>query len=567
MQALEATFGAPVLEAYGMTEAVYQMTSNPLPPRPRKAGSVGVATGPEIAIMDANGALLAPGQTGEVVIRGANVTPGYEANPAANLSAFTDGWFRTGDQGWLDGDGYLTLTGRLKELINRGGEKISPREVDEALLTHPAVRQALAFAIPHAQLGEDVGAAVELREGAAATPEELREWTGRTLPAFKVPRLIRVVDTIPKGPTGKLQRIGLAAKLGVETLDDTVLGEFVAPRTELEERIAAIWREMLPGARAGVRDRFEALGGDSLLAVNMLTAVAAMSGAAIPFQKFVEEGTIASLAREIESHVAEDHGPLTVLRREGANRPLVCVPGHDGSLFGFARMAASMGDAGPVWAFDFERAAPAQTIRALARDFVEHLRRRQPAGPYRLAGICFGGCVALEMAHLLRDSGEPVELLALIDTLNPAWRRRQKFGAVTAARARQLSRKLHYHAQRLHAMSFAESIRYLAGRLGAFAFNYRELAAARAGLGGLGHAAYRRLMLIHTPSEWPLDALIIRVAGSRLDAPALGWNGVIKGSVEIVDLPFLPEGALSGENAPRVAAAMQHALNRLGASR
>src|SRR5262249_32869999 len=141
MAALERAFQAPVIEAYGMTEASHQMASNPLPPRARKAGSVGVAAGPEIAMMDEMGNLLQPGQTGEIVIRGANVTQGYENNPSANKSAFTHGWFRTGDQGFLDADGYLFITGRLKEIINRGGEKISPREVDEVLMDHPAIAQ------------------------------------------------------------------------------------------------------------------------------------------------------------------------------------------------------------------------------------------------------------------------------------------------------------------------------------------------------------------------------------------------------------------------------------------
>jgi len=215
MHGLEAAFGAPVLEAYGMTEAAHQMASNPLPPRARKPGSVGVAAGPEVAIMDAGGALLAAGETGEVVIRGANVTAGYLANPSANAQAFTAGWLRTGDQGFLDEDGYLRLTGRLKELINRGGEKISPREVDEALLDHPAVAQAVTFALPDEKLGEEVAAAIVLREGAASSEHELREFARGRLAPFKVPRRIVFVPEIPKGATGKLQRIGLAEKLGL----------------------------------------------------------------------------------------------------------------------------------------------------------------------------------------------------------------------------------------------------------------------------------------------------------------------------------------------------------------
>ena len=211
---LEAAFHAPVIEAYGMTEAAHQMACNPLN-GVRKPGSVGLAAGPEIAVMDEAGGLLGRGEIGEVVIRGDNVTLGYDNHPKANAEAFVNGWFRTGDQGVIDAEGYLTLTGRLKEIIIRGGEKISPREVDEALMDHPAVLQAVTFAIPHPMLGEDVAAAVVLREGASATEQDLHGFVGQRLAAFKTPRKIVLLAEIPKGATGKLQRIGLAQKLGL----------------------------------------------------------------------------------------------------------------------------------------------------------------------------------------------------------------------------------------------------------------------------------------------------------------------------------------------------------------
>ena len=213
MEALEKTFGVPVIEAYGMTEASHQMASNPLPPKSRFPGCVGIAAGPDVAIMDEDGNLLAPGSLGEVVIRGRNVTIGYEANPEANAKAFTNGWFRTGDQGVMDEEGYLRLTGRLKELINRGGEKISPLEVDTIIMDHPAVAQVVTFAVPHDKLGEDIAAAVVLREGAACDERELRNFVGSRVADFKVPRKIVFLTEIPKGATGKLQRIGLHEKL------------------------------------------------------------------------------------------------------------------------------------------------------------------------------------------------------------------------------------------------------------------------------------------------------------------------------------------------------------------
>ncbi|MEO7938634.1 MAG: acyl--CoA ligase [Burkholderiaceae bacterium] len=212
---IERVFGAPLIEAYGMTEATHQMASNPMPPARRVPGSVGLAAGPEIAILGDDRQLLGSGQIGEVVIRGDNVTAGYENNPAANADAFVDGWFRTGDQGVLDADGYLTLTGRLKEIINRGGEKISPREVDEVLMDHPAVAQVVTFGIPHAKLGEVVGAAVVLREAMHADEAQLRAFVASRIADYKVPRTIVLLTELPKGATGKLQRIGMAAKLGL----------------------------------------------------------------------------------------------------------------------------------------------------------------------------------------------------------------------------------------------------------------------------------------------------------------------------------------------------------------
>ena len=204
MLEMEEQFGVPVLEAYGMTEAAHQMASNPLPEGKRLPGSVGVGTGVDIAIMDEGGTLQPVGARGEVVIKGPNVIQGYEDNPEANASSFTSGWFRTGDEGILDSEGYLSLVGRLKELINRSGEKIAPQELDEVLLTHPAVAEAVAFGVPHPTHGEEPSAAVVL--GSEATQAELVAHCRAHLAAFKCPRVIHIVDAIPRTATGKVQR-------------------------------------------------------------------------------------------------------------------------------------------------------------------------------------------------------------------------------------------------------------------------------------------------------------------------------------------------------------------------
>ncbi len=218
MVALNETFNAPVVEAYGMTEAAHQMACNPLASGTQKPGAVGIPAGPAMRIAHETENKLIDG-TGEVVISGPNVTPGYEGNPEANAKNFFEAegarWFRTGDQGAFDDEGYLHLTGRLKEIINRGGEKISPLEVDGVLLDHPDIAQVVTFALPHPKLGEEVAAAVVLTEGSAATEKDIRAFAAERMADFKVPRKVIIMDEIPKGATGKMQRIGLAEKLGL----------------------------------------------------------------------------------------------------------------------------------------------------------------------------------------------------------------------------------------------------------------------------------------------------------------------------------------------------------------
>ncbi|HEY4254107.1 MAG TPA: AMP-binding protein [Roseomonas sp.] len=214
LEALEARFGVPAIESYGMTEAAHQIASNRLD-RPRRPGVAGWPAGPELVLLDEAGDAVPAGGLGEVAIRGPNVMRGYADNPAANARAFAGGWLRTGDQGRLGPDGALTLTGRLKELINRGGEKISPLELDAVLAAHPAVAQALCFALPHARLGEEVAAAVVLRGGHTLDEAALRRFAADRLADFKVPRRVIFLPEIPKGPTGKPMRLGLAAQLGL----------------------------------------------------------------------------------------------------------------------------------------------------------------------------------------------------------------------------------------------------------------------------------------------------------------------------------------------------------------
>jgi acyl-CoA synthetase (AMP-forming)/AMP-acid ligase II len=210
MRVLEDRFETPVLQAYGMTEAAHQVASNPLPPLGRLPGTVGLATGGEVAVLDESGDPLAAGVPGEVAIRGPNVMGGYHRNPDANKAAFANGWFRTGDQGFVDGRGYLTLTGRIKELINRGGEKISPAEVDAILLEHSSVAEAAVFGVPDPKYGEEIHAAIVLKK--PATADEILCFCRERLAEFKVPKVVYFADTLPRGDTGKIQRTLIARR-------------------------------------------------------------------------------------------------------------------------------------------------------------------------------------------------------------------------------------------------------------------------------------------------------------------------------------------------------------------
>ena len=268
MADLEQLFGVPVIEAYGMTEAAHQMASNPLPPGVRKPGSVGLPAGPEIRIVSETGDPLHIGQIGEVAICGPNVMTGYSQNPEANDQAFIKGWFRTGDQGYLDTEGYLFLTGRLKEQINRGGEKIAPLEIDQVLLQHSSVQQAVTFAMPHPTLGEEVAAAVVLEKDAHLTEKGLRPWLATRLAPYKIPKKVFFLEDIPKGPTGKIQRRVLA-----EQLSGSLRPMTKRPSEKLEDFLLSLYQHHLELDQVEKDANFFVLGGDSIRATQIANRV------------------------------------------------------------------------------------------------------------------------------------------------------------------------------------------------------------------------------------------------------------------------------------------------------
>ena len=298
---LESVFGVPVVETYGMTEAASQIAANPL--RRRKPGSVGRSAGAEIAIMNPEGRRLSAGVHGEIVLRGPTITRGYDADIDATEAAFRHGWFRTGDLGYLDRDGYLFIVARIREIIKRGGQQVAPAEVEEVLLSHPAVAEAAAFSVPHTRLGEDVAVAVVLHRGVKVSAHKLRTFARERLADYKVPGLIRIVPEIPKSPAGKINRGALATALSITIpaspaeRDD----KCVPPRTRLQRQLAKIWADLLKVDRIGVNQDILALGADSLVVTQMLSRLRERFGASLSFKDIFDHPTIAGLAARIES--------------------------------------------------------------------------------------------------------------------------------------------------------------------------------------------------------------------------------------------------------------------------
>lgn len=290
---LEAAFGLPVIQGYGLTETGL-VAQTPLPPGERRAGAVGIPVDCEIAFLQGERMCSESGQVGEIAVRGPGVFGGYEGDQEANREAFCDGWFRTGDLGYLDGDGYLFVVGRTKELINRGGTKVSPTLVDAALLRHPSVRDAATFPVPHPTLGEDVLAAVVSREGDAVTPQQLRDFAFEQLPEFAVPSRIVTVDELPRTPRGKFKRRELA-----QVLARQLRVVYRPPRDDSERLVARYFAEALGRTAVGAFDHFFELGGDSLRGTQLVLRMNADLVAHLEVATLFRRPTVAEFAVEL----------------------------------------------------------------------------------------------------------------------------------------------------------------------------------------------------------------------------------------------------------------------------
>jgi oxalate---CoA ligase len=425
---IERVFRARVLCVYSMTEAS-PIAVTPAAPRKHKPGSVGMLATPDVAFLDNSGRQLKIGTTGEIAVRGATVFDGYFDDPAANAQAFLDGWFKTGDLGYLDDDGYLFLVGRVKEAINRGGAKVAPAEVDEVLCNHPSIADVVTFAIPHSRLGEDVAVAVVLRKGAAMTQSEVRQYAAARLAPHKVPHLVEFVESIPKGANGKPRRRQMAEILGLSdhSASPSPLTRAEPPDDTLEAMVLRHWREAFATEAIGATDDFFALGGDSLLAARMVTAVGADLGRTIPMSILLQAPTVSEMADLLRrdgwrtqptSAVRVNAGDLTRL-------PLFwCSHVGQGQAMIARRLLPGLDPTLPLWALESsgqaEDGSSFVSVVEVADAYARQIVRVQPTGPYRLIGYSLGGVLAFETARIIRASGADVEYLGLVDTACPS---------------------------------------------------------------------------------------------------------------------------------------------------
>ncbi|MEY9138552.1 acyl-CoA synthetase (AMP-forming)/AMP-acid ligase II/thioesterase domain-containing protein/acyl carrier protein [Bradyrhizobium diazoefficiens] len=417
---LQRILGVPVLEHYGSSEAA-QIAANQPPPGPNRPGTCGQSWPDTLAIVGQDGDPLPAGVRGEIMVRGPTVFSGYLDAPELNQAAFVDGWFRTGDIGSLDADGFLSLHGRLGEVINRGGEKIAPAEIESALLRHPAVAEAAAFAIFHPGLGEDVAAAIVPHPHAQTTTAELRQFLQGELASFKIPRRILILDQLPKGPTGKVQRRRLRESIDRAAGHQEAVTEPDLNKgpLDLEADLLTLWRKLLKAESLTMDDDFFASGGDSLLAMEMLLEVERRIGRPIPATILLGAETIRQFAAKI---AIETGTPPTPVLQFNANGDRSALYFFNGSLVSghtsMQRMVELLGPDYPIISIDphgLHGEAIPPSIEKMAADRLPLILERQASGPFLLGGFCNGAMVAFEAARLLMAAGHRVDMVIMVD--------------------------------------------------------------------------------------------------------------------------------------------------------
>ncbi len=421
---LEHMFNSTVLEGYGMTECP-RISGNPLPPGVRKPGSVGVpGIGVQVAIIGEDGKFLPAGQSGEIVISGPSVMKGYYGEDELNLRSFVNGWFKTGDQGYFDKDGYLFINGRIKELINRGGEMISPIEIENVLASHPNIKEAVVFSMPDEILGEIVAAAIVLRDSINADPDEFRSYIARYISYTKVPYHIFFIDKIPKLPSGKVQRNGILNYIKqLNRISDSISRREIPADQQLnnnERQMQNIWEESFGRSPISVNDNFFNIGGNSLIAVQIFAKIDTRFKIRLPFDTIIMSPTIRQLSLFLDRTDAKPlSGRIVPLQPNGTKTPLFCIHTIGASLLQYEGLAKCMGEDRPIYGILPQgldgNEKPLDSIEEMAALYIKRIREIQPNGPYNLLGFSAAGSIAYEMARQLDLEGQQVGFAGLLD--------------------------------------------------------------------------------------------------------------------------------------------------------
>ena len=418
-QELEAFFGVPVLDHYGMSEAA-QLAASPPCPGIRKHGTCGHPFPNTLVVVDADGKPVPPNEVGSIFVRGPTLTPGYIDDPKLNEAHFSGGWFRTNDLGSLDSEGYLTLHGRVDDIINRGGEKVSPTEIERALTNHPAVSEAGVFAVPHPRLGQDVHAAVVLRSGYQLDGSELRRYLFRKLAPFKVPRHLGVVSALPKGQTGKLLRQNMQEL--VEAIDRSFIAAAIDTDLDpmsLEYELLARWRHLLKMPCLTIDDDFFESGGDSLLALEMLIEIDSVMDPNRSSQILLESPSIRQFAPRLLKHMVAASNPLIRMNAEHGNPPIIFFHGDfmAGGLY-VHRLAGLLGSHQPLFVVA-PHGLPGEeilgSIEEMACDRARLIMSECPQRRVFIGGHCNGALVAYEVARILKEEGYDVMGVFMVD--------------------------------------------------------------------------------------------------------------------------------------------------------
>jgi acyl-CoA synthetase (AMP-forming)/AMP-acid ligase II/thioesterase domain-containing protein/acyl carrier protein len=473
---IERAFDVPILTSLGLTETGSVAADSPDDVRSDR-GSVGKRVHEGVSAIDDQGSEVPSGVTGEIVVKGPGVIDGYENDDAANRLAFCGEWFRSGDMGYFNEDGYLYITGRIKELINRGGEKVSPNEIDDTLLKHPDIIDAATFPVPHPTLGEDVAVAIVSAEGASLDDAAVMTYLRERLSEQKLPRRLFITDEIPKGPTGKTQRHKLADVFCAPDGGDNGQSGDYRPATPLEAQLQGLWAASLGRDHIGLHDDYFQLGGDSLQAVELFLSIEKTLGQPLPRSILFEASTVAEMAERIGSTATARC--VVPIQPNGSRPPLFCVHDVNGHVLNFRALASYLGAEQPVYGIQSAgldgSEAPLTRIEDMAIRYITELRAVQPFGPYYLCGYSMGGWIAYEMAQKLTKAGQRVAFLGLFDTAS-------RQGPQRAS----LQQWLDHHASAMRALKLSDIAPYLGQR----ARNLAEMSriALRSRLFGAAHA-------------------------------------------------------------------------------